>query len=100
MENDPQEIDADPVEVPIDGTLDLHTFDPRDLKVLLPEYFLECQKHGILEVRVVHGKGTGTLRKSVLSLLKRLDMVDSYRSGRLGEGSWGATMVMLKCQSV
>ena len=42
MENDPQEIDAGPVEVPIDGTLDLHTFDPRDLKVLLPEYFLEC----------------------------------------------------------
>jgi len=40
------------------------------------------------------------LKKSVISLLKRLDMVDSYRSGGLGEGSWGATMVMLKCQRV
>ncbi|MEE3235067.1 MAG: Smr/MutS family protein [Candidatus Latescibacterota bacterium] len=100
MENDLQPMDDDPVEVPIDGTLDLHMFNPRDLKILLPEYFSECQKRGILEVRVIHGKGTGTLKKSVLSLLKRLDMVDSYRSGGLGEGSWGATMVMLKCQRV
>ena len=100
MENDLQPMDDDPVEVPIDGTLDLHMFNPRDLKILLPEYFSECQKRGILEVRVIHGKGTGTLKKSVLSLLERLDMVDSYRSGGLGEGSWGATMVMLKCQRV
>ena len=83
-------------EVPIDGTLDLHTYNPRDLKILLPEYFLECQKRGIFQVRVVHGKGTGALKKSVISLLKRIESVDSYRSGGFGEGSWGATVVILK----
>ena len=84
--------------MPIDGTLDLHTYNPRDLKILLPEYFRECQKRGIFEVRVVHGKGTGALKKSVISLLKRIESVDSYRSGGFGEGSWGATVVILKCR--
>ncbi len=96
MEDDLQSLEGDPFEVPIDGTLDLHTFNPRDLKILLPEYFYECQKRGIFEVRVIHGKGTGVLKRSVMSLLKRLESVESYRPGGFGEGNWGATMVILK----
>ncbi len=84
------------VEVPIDGTLDLHTFQPRELKTLLPDYFQACRDRGIYNVRVVHGKGTGALRRSVHALLDRMEGIESYRLGGMGEGSWGATLVVLK----
>jgi DNA-nicking Smr family endonuclease len=84
------------VVVPIDGTLDLHTFHPREVKELLPEYLAACADKGIFEVRVVHGKGTGTMRKTVQSLLGRLAMVDSWQSADEGAGGWGATLVKLR----
>ncbi|MGB0604410.1 MAG: Smr/MutS family protein [Candidatus Latescibacterota bacterium] len=86
------------VEVPIDGTLDLHTFQPRELKTLLPDYFQACRDRGIYNVRVVHGKGTGALRRSVHALLDRMEGIESYRLGGMGEGSWGATLVVLKSE--
>ena len=86
------------VEVPIDGTLDLHTFQPRELKTLLPDYFQACRDRGIYDVRVVHGKGTGALRRSVHALLDRMEGIESYRLGGMGEGSWGATLVVLKTE--
>ena len=84
-----------PVVVPITGELDLHTFHPRDIKDLLPDYFEECVAKGIREVRVIHGKGIGTLRETVHSLLREMPQVDSYRLGLEGEGGWGATLVRL-----
>ncbi len=84
-----------PVQIPIDGTLDLHTFDPRDVKELLPEYLAECRKRGILLVRVVHGKGTGALRETVHAILRRLPEVASFRLADEFSGSWGATLVEL-----
>lgn len=85
-----------PVRIPITGELDLHTFSPRDLSVLLPEYFLECRRRGIFEVRVIHGKGTGNLRRSVEALLKKDSQVLSYALGDEHTGSWGATLVQLR----
>lgn len=84
-----------PVELPIDGVLDLHTFRPADVKDLLPEYLEECRRRGILTVRVIHGKGTGMLREIVHSLLKRLPQVASFRLAGEDAGSWGATVVTL-----
>jgi len=88
--------DLDPVPIPIDGTLDLHTFHPRDVKDLLPEYFAACRERGILEVRVVHGKGTGALRETVHAVLRRLPEVESFGPAPETRGGWGATLVHLR----
>ncbi|MGE5238948.1 MAG: Smr/MutS family protein [Chloroflexota bacterium] len=85
-----------PVEVPINGVLDLHTFNPREVKELLPEYLCECRRQGILEARIVHGKGKGVLRETVHSILKRLPYVVSFSLAEGGAGGWGATVVVLK----
>jgi DNA-nicking Smr family endonuclease len=84
------------VSIPIDGVLDLHTFAPREVKELLPEYLRECQARGILKVRVVHGKGTGTLRRQVHALLARIPEVASFALASESAGGWGATLVTLR----
>lgn len=86
----------EPVALPIDGVLDLHTFHPRDVAALVAEYLDECRRAGILEVRIVHGKGTGRLRRTVHAVLGRHSAVASFRLAGTGEGSWGATMVTLR----
>jgi DNA-nicking Smr family endonuclease len=87
---------ASAVEIPIDGTLDLHTFRPRDMAQLLADYFDACRARGILEVRVVHGKGTGALRRTVHALLGRMPEVVSFRPDDGSAGGWGATLVVLR----
>lgn len=96
MNQDRREDDLEPVKLPIDGTLDLHTFHPREVKNLLPEYLALCREKGILEVRIIHGKGTGALRETVHSILKRLPEVISFGLAGEDSGSWGATIVILK----
>lgn len=88
--------DDEPVSVPIDGTLDLHTFDPREIGDLLPEFLRACRERGILEVRIVHGKGGGVLQRSVRTLLGRLPDVVSFHTADAAAGGWGATLVRLK----
>ncbi len=84
------------VEFPINGVLDLHTFNPKDVKDLLPEYISACRKKGIFEIRVIHGKGTGALKKTVHSILNKLPGVLSIKTAGEDEGGWGATLVALK----
>jgi len=84
------------IEIPIDGTLDLHTFAPHEVKDLVPEYLRECQARGVLHVRIVHGKGTGTLRRHVHGILARMPEVDRYALAGETGGGWGATLVTLK----
>ena len=50
-----------PVSLPINGTLDLHTFHPRDIASLLNDYIEECIKLNINSLRIIHGKGKGIL---------------------------------------
>ena len=95
-DDDPEYADPAPVELPIDGTLDLHTFDPRELGELIPDYLEACRERGILEVRIVHGKGRGQLRRSVHAILGRLSEVESYRLAAEDGGGWGATLVTLR----
>lgn len=84
-----------PIAIPIDGTLDLHAFDPRELDRLLPDYLEACRARGLLEVRVVHGKGQGILKARVTALLGRLEMVAGHRPAGEEAGGWGATLVTL-----
>jgi len=87
--------DEDPVELPIDGVLDLHTFSPKDVKDLVPEYIEECLRRGITDLRNIHGKGTGTLKAMVHSLLKKNPHVAGFKDAGAGGGDWGATEVRL-----
>ena len=84
------------IRLPIDGILDLHAFAPGDVRHLVPDYLEECRRRGIRHVRIIHGKGTGTLRRPVHAILERMDMVRSYRIAGQDAGSWGATLVELK----
>ena len=85
-----------PVILPIDGTLDLHTFRPSDLPCLLDDYLRACQERGIAMVRVVHGKGRGRLRRRVAQILARHPAVKDFREAPPEAGGWGATIVHLK----
>ena len=86
----------EPVEIPIDGNLDLHLFKPREVPDLLDDYFQECIRRGIYEVRVIHGKGTGVLKKRVHSHLSKHPQVASFGEAPPEAGGWGATLVTLR----
>ncbi len=84
-----------PIQQPIDGVLDLHTFRPGDVKALLVDYLEECRSAGIMDVRIIHGKGTGALRDLVHAQLKKNPLVLSFQLST-DRSSWGATIVKLK----
>jgi len=89
------EIDVHPVEIPIDGILDLHMFAPKDAASVVDEYLRACLEKGIYEVRIIHGKGKGVLRRTVHALLEKHPKVLNYKIDS-GSSSWGATMVFLR----
>ena len=82
--------------MPIDGTLDLHAFDPSEVGDLVPEWMEACRAGGLRELRIVHGKGTGALGRSVASILARSPLVESFRVAGEGGGGWGAVLVTLR----
>jgi DNA-nicking Smr family endonuclease len=79
---------------PVDGTLDLHMFLPREAKSALDEYLFQCRNRGILHVRIIHGKGRGVLREIVRAYLKNCPFVREFGTPADASG-WGATLAVL-----
>ena len=80
----------------IDGTLDLHAIPPKQVGDLVDDYLDEARRQGVLQVRIVHGKGIGALRETVHARLRRRDDVEHFALGGEGAGGWGATVVRLR----
>ena len=83
------------IELPIDGIIDLHTFSPKDAADVVEEYIYACAEKEIYEVRIIHGKGKGVLRRIVHSLLEKHPLVSNF-SLDSGSSGWGATIAYLK----
>jgi DNA-nicking Smr family endonuclease len=86
----------EPIQIPIQDVLDLHTFRPQDIADLLKDYFEECIKVGIFSVRVIHGKGKGIQKRQVRRILQKDPAVKSFKDAPPEAGGWGATLVELK----
>ena len=86
----------DAVDAALTDELDLHTFLPRECADVVAEYVRAAQEAGMTHVRIVHGKGTGTLRRIVHGVLERHPAVRAFRLADERGGSWGATLVELQ----
>lgn len=96
-DNDEAGFDEDePIIVPIEDSLDLHTFRPGEVRELLDDYLTAASEKGFREVRIIHGKGTGQLKQRVRSILERHPLVASFKQAEGSRGGWGATVVTLK----
>ena len=82
--------------VPIESSIDLHTFQPREVKDLLDDYLEAASAKGFEEVRIIHGKGGGTLKARVRSILSTHPLVESFKDAEAHRGGWGATSVVLR----
>lgn len=87
---------GEPVAIPITGELDLHTFAPADIGRVVNAYLDACRAKQIYTIRVIHGKGTGTLRETVHALLRTRRDVERFNLAGNASGSWGATWVYLR----
>jgi dsDNA-specific endonuclease/ATPase MutS2 len=88
--------DDDVTAAELTDELDLHTFQPRECADVVEEYLHAAREAGFRTVRIIHGKGTGTLRRIVQSVLERHPAVKSFQLGGERSGSWGATVVELQ----
>ena len=91
-----EEPGPEPVLVPIEDSLDLHTFAPRDIPSVVEEYLEQAAARGFREVRLIHGRGTGTQRAIVQRLLRGHPLVASFGDAPPDRGGWGATVVLLR----
>jgi len=84
------------VVVPIEDSIDLHHFQPKEIASVVEEYLAQCRLAGLLEVRLIHGKGVGVQRNIIRSVLSKHAAVSSYQDAPAEAGGWGATLVVLK----
>ena len=85
----------EPVVLPVGDVIDLHPFQPKDLASVVEEFLEECRRSGIVQVRLIHGKGAGVQRAIIRSLLDKHPAVLSFEDAPSEAGGWGATVVKL-----
>jgi len=88
--------DDDPVRIPIEDSIDLHAFAPRDVRSVVEDYLTEAHARGFVEVRLIHGRGIGAQRAAVRALLARHPLVADFADAPPARGGWGATLVRLR----
>lgn len=99
MSNPPDEARGgadDIVVMPIEDSIDLHGFEPRDVLAVVADYLEEAAKRGFDEVRLIHGRGKGVQRANVHALLAGHPLVARFRDAPAARGGWGATLVELR----
>lgn len=87
---------GEPVVIPIEESIDLHTFSPKDISGVVEEYLEQCRRAGLYEVRIIHGRGKGIQRRIVRSILEKHSLVASFKDAPPESGGWGSTVVVLK----
>jgi len=90
--------DEEVAELPIEDSIDLHGFQPRDIPSVVASYLEAASEKGFVEVRLIHGRGKGVQRARVQALLREHPLVESFRDAPASRGGWGATVVILKPQ--
>ena len=87
---------SEPVVLPIEDSIDLHAFSPKDIPSVVEECIEQCLRAGIYEVRLIHGRGKGIQRQIVRSVLEKHPRVLSFRDAPPEAGGWGATVAALR----
>ena len=85
----------EPVRLPIEDVIDLHTVPPKDVEGVVEEYLVEARAAGLRELRIIHGRGIGVQREMVRAVLSRTPFVADFRDAPPEAGGWGATIVTL-----
>ena len=83
----------EPFEMEITDSIDLHAFNPKDVKAVTENYLREAYNKGFRVVKIIHGKGIGVQKEIVRKILSETDFVESFKSAPEFSSSWGATIV-------
>jgi DNA-nicking Smr family endonuclease len=89
-------VGEEPVEIPIEDTLDLHPFRPSEIRDVARDYLEQANARGFRQVRLIHGRGIGVQRERIRSLLEKLEFVEAFHDADGMGGGWGATVVLFK----
>lgn len=86
----------EPVRLPIEDSIDLHTFALRDIPDVVASYLEAALEEGLEEVRIIHGRGKGVQKERVRQVLEKSELVASFEEATPDRGGWGATVVRLR----
>ena len=87
-------MEDEPVAIPIEDSIDLHSFAPRDVVPVVDDYLQAAHEAGFREVRLIHGRGKGVQRADIQRLLREHRLVERYWDAP--ESHLGATLVRLR----
>jgi dsDNA-specific endonuclease/ATPase MutS2 len=86
----------EPVVLPIEDSIDLHAFAPKDIPSVVESYLEAAREAGFREVRVIHGRGKGIQNERVRQVLGRSPHVEHFEEATPDRGGFGATVARLK----